>query len=73
MEDVLFGSASNEVRHGVEIPVLLLTNRPKDALKVLLIGVDLAWGEKMHDGVCFVELDLGEGWLVLDIHKEIGI
>ena len=26
-------------------------------MKVLLIGVDLAWGEKMHDGVCFVELD----------------
>jgi len=26
-------------------------------MKVLLIGLDLAWGEKMHDGVCFVELD----------------
>ena len=26
-------------------------------MKVLLIGVDLAWGEKMHDGVCFVELE----------------
>ena len=24
-------------------------------MKVLLIGVDLAWGEKMHDGVCFLE------------------
>jgi predicted RNase H-like nuclease len=24
-------------------------------LKVLLIGVDLAWGEKKHDGVCFLE------------------
>ncbi len=26
-------------------------------MKELLIGVDLAWGEKMHDGVCFVELE----------------
>ena len=43
-------------------------------MKVLMIGVDLAWGEKMHDGVCFVELDgVGEGCWVLDIHKEIGI
>lgn len=33
-------------------------------MKVLLIGVDLAWGEKMHDGVCFVELD-GVGGRVL--------
>ena len=24
-------------------------------MKVLLIGVDLAWGEKKHDGVCFLE------------------
>jgi len=24
-------------------------------LKFLLIGVDLAWGEKKHDGVCFLE------------------
>jgi predicted RNase H-like nuclease len=26
-------------------------------LKVLLIGVDLAWGEKKHDGVCFLDWD----------------
>ena len=24
-------------------------------VKVLLVGVDLAWGEKKHDGVCFLE------------------
>ena len=24
-------------------------------MRVLLIGVDLAWGEKKHDGVCFLE------------------
>ena len=24
-------------------------------VQVLLVGVDLAWGEKKHDGVCFVE------------------
>jgi len=33
-------------------------------MKVLLIGVDLAWGEKMHDGVCFVALE-GVGGRVL--------
>ncbi|MFM8654097.1 MAG: DUF429 domain-containing protein [Verrucomicrobiota bacterium] len=26
-------------------------------MKVLLVGVDLAWGEKKHDGVCFLEWD----------------
>ncbi len=26
-------------------------------VKVLLVGVDLAWGEKKHDGVCFLEWD----------------
>ena len=26
-------------------------------MKVLLIGVDLAWGEKKHDGVCFLDWD----------------
>ena len=26
-------------------------------VKVLLAGVDLAWGEKKHDGVCFLEWD----------------
>ena len=26
-------------------------------MKVLLVGIDLAWGEKKHDGVCFVEWD----------------
>ena len=26
-------------------------------VNVLLIGIDLAWGEKKHDGVCFLEWD----------------
>lgn len=26
-------------------------------VKVLLVGVDLAWGEKKHDGVCFLKWD----------------
>lgn len=26
-------------------------------MKVLLIGIDLAWGEKKHDGICFLEWD----------------
>ena len=30
-------------------------------MKVLLIGVDLAWGEKMHDGVCCLELEGNQG------------
>jgi len=30
-------------------------------LKVLLIGVDLAWGEKKHDGVCLLEWEGGKG------------
>ena len=30
-------------------------------MKVLLIGVDLAWGEKKHDGVCFLDWDGGKG------------
>ena len=30
-------------------------------MKVLLIGVDLAWGEKKHDGVCFMEWDGKKG------------
>jgi nucleotide-binding universal stress UspA family protein len=30
MEDVLFGSASSEVRHGVDIPVLLLRTEKKE-------------------------------------------
>jgi len=30
-------------------------------MKVLLIGVDLAWGDKMHDGVCFLESDGNRG------------
>lgn len=33
-------------------------------MKVLLIGVDLAWGEKKHDGVCLLEWD-GRGGSVL--------
>jgi len=33
-------------------------------LKVLLIGVDLAWGEKKHDGVCFLELNGKSGTVV---------
>lgn len=28
---------------------------------VLLVGVDLAWGEKKHDGVCFLEWDGRKG------------
>ena len=31
------------------------SDRAEETLKVLLIGVDLAWGEKKHDGVCFLE------------------
>ena len=30
-------------------------------VKVLLIGVDLAWGDKMHDGVCFLEFERNQG------------
>ena len=30
-------------------------------MKVLLAGVDLAWGEKKHDGVCFLEWDGRKG------------
>ena len=33
-------------------------------MKVLLIGVDLAWGEKKHDGVCFLEWEGGKGRVV---------
>ncbi|MFM6170907.1 MAG: hypothetical protein ACKPB4_01965, partial [Sphaerospermopsis kisseleviana] len=29
----------------------------KGRAPVLLVGVDLAWGEKKHDGVCFLEWD----------------
>ena len=33
-------------------------------VKVLLVGVDLAWGEKKHDGVCFLEWDGQRGRVV---------
>jgi predicted RNase H-like nuclease len=32
-------------------------------MNVLLIGIDLAWGEKKHDGVCFLEWDGERGAL----------
>ena len=33
-------------------------------MKVLLIGVDLAWGEKKHDGVCFLQWDGRRGSVI---------
>ena len=33
-------------------------------MRVLFIGVDLAWGEKKHDGVCFLEWDGKRGRVV---------
>ena len=33
-------------------------------VKVLLVGVDLAWGEKKHDGVCFLDWDGQRGAVI---------
>ena len=31
---------------------------------VLLVGIDLAWGEKKHDGVCFLQWDGRRGSVI---------
>ncbi len=53
-------------------------------MKVLLIGIDLAWGEKKHDGICFLEWDgkrgavagfaypQGDRELLVTIRKKMG-